>query len=713
MVSIFSITLTSDDLVCYFKPYNIKHYARRCITIMSKSSKKSLKFILKASNILTVLICLMLTIGITSFHSQGSLTSNLKNQNNSIVKTSEVAMETYFNGYEQSIKNYANSAASLYGQANSLDNIQKLSESFLSTDKSLVATYYIDTATNKMLIAPYTNFDNPKNTKTYKDTIAKNDLTWFNAYKDKITGNMMISISYPVKKDNTLVGIVGYDINLNSVTELRKQFENSTNNKLVICDPTGTLLTSGLGKEVGVNISVKNNDKKDVKNIIEDKNEFSKQYSWVDGIYESKEGHLDVTLNNIKYYAEYSTYDKLGIKLISLMPYSYMTSSTKDLISFSIISIVIGIILSIIISIFISKYIMNIFNKISTAIKRTSEGDFITPLQIDTVAEGIQLSDDYNNMLTNVSSLLLKINEKFKEIENSSEGLMRIAGENSKAITEVSNAIEHISQGTMDQATNMDKGSRATQKLGEEIDFVMHNSEKANLTLNASTEHLESGERDMGNLSKAYANLESSLSKVENIINNLNEKTTNIIQVVDVISGISEQTNLLSLNASIEAARAGESGRGFAVVADEVRQLAEQSKVSSENIRNIITTVINDTKDVVLEMKKTNETNYEQKSAVEKVTKSFMTIKDSLIISLDDIKSQTNSIKILVNEKLNVTEMIENLSALSQETSASTEEMLASIEQQSASSEEVNNHAHTLNNLIHELDNELSKFKIN
>ena len=96
--------------------------------------------------------------------------------------------------------------------------------------------------------------------------------------------------------------------------------------------------------------------------------------------------------------------------------------------------------------------------------------------------------------------------------------------------------------------------------------------------------------------------IEKSVDLVASTISKLNERSQEIVQIVDAISTIAGQTNLLALNAAIEAARAGEQGRGFAVVADEVRKLAEQSQEAAKQIAALITMIKEDTKEAVSAM---------------------------------------------------------------------------------------------------------------
>ena len=102
-------------------------------------------------------------------------------------------------------------------------------------------------------------------------------------------------------------------------------------------------------------------------------------------------------------------------------------------------------------------------------------------------------------------------------------------------------------------------------------------------------------------------------TKVQDDIKNLNEKALQISKIVDLINGISEQTSLLSLNASIEAARAGAAGKGFGVVADEIKHLAEQTSEATKTIRNIVEEIVKETQNAVQEVENANVIFDEQK----------------------------------------------------------------------------------------------------
>ena len=193
------------------------------------------------------------------------------------------------------------------------------------------------------------------------------------------------------------------------------------------------------------------------------------------------------------------------------------------------------------------------------------------------------------------------------------------------------------------------------------------------------------------------------------------ELDADIARVGDIlaaIDSIAEQTNLLALNASIEAARAGEAGKGFAVVAEEIRKLAEESKSSSNDIKDIILAVQGKSSETVKAMEEVKEINAEQNESVDKVGHSFDTISaliEDISIKLEEMG---RSIEDMNRDKEAVVSAMENISSVSQETAAASEEVTASVEQQSLANDEVSRAADSLNGLSEKLIEEVNIFKI-
>ena len=209
-----------------------------------------------------------------------------------------------------------------------------------------------------------------------------------------------------------------------------------------------------------------------------------------------------------------------------------------------------------------------------------------------------------------------------------------------------------------------------------------------------------------------FRSINHTTSETNAVIKDLDSKSAEIGKIIEVITGIADQTNLLALNAAIEAARAGEHGKGFAVVADEVRKLAELSRQSASQISGLIEVIQKETHQVVEMMNKGTVEISEGTQLVEETGRTF----DQILKSIENVSSEIQEVSAISEEMSasvqQVNASIEEVTKIARDSVSSTAEIASATEEQLASMEEVASSSASLANLAENLREMVGKFKI-
>ena len=161
--------------------------------------------------------------------------------------------------------------------------------------------------------------------------------------------------------------------------------------------------------------------------------------------------------------------------------------------------------------------------------------------------------------------------------------------------------------------------------------------------------------------------------------NTTNESAMKIKAATTLITSIAEETNLLSLNAAIEAARAGEQGRGFAVVAEQIQKLAEESNESAKQIGQIIALLMADSEKAVQTMGEVKQVMEDQNENVGMTREQFAEMHGGIAETIERIRSIAGKMEVIDSSRINVVDIVQNLTSLAQENAAGTEETSASV----------------------------------
>ncbi len=377
-----------------------------------------------------------------------------------------------------------------------------------------------------------------------------------------------------------------------------------------------------------------------------------------------------------------------------------------------IICIVMVVLLAGFMAFYLSASIMRSIQYLMDISRQVANGNLTVEAAPKTQDEFGELTVAYGDTIHNLRMLIEHIQKTSGDVSTFAAQLTENASQSAQATQQVAVSITNVAANTSQQGDTVSNSLSDIQNMAQSLHgFEEKASESAEAARNVETIAAK-GQTSIAGAVDRMSEIASSVTDSAKVIRKLAERSTEIGQISDAISGIAEQTNLLALNAAIEAARAGEAGRGFSVVAEEVRKLAEESGVAAQKIADLISTIQQDTEQAVTRMQKGTEDVQSGRTVVADAGNAFETIAaavtdltrhaETILAEARDSSSKAES---LVN-------VMEGINKSGRDVASETESVSAATEEQSASMDEVANASRKLADLAQELTSSTAKFKI-
>lgn len=365
-------------------------------------------------------------------------------------------------------------------------------------------------------------------------------------------------------------------------------------------------------------------------------------------------------------------------------------------------------------SLFVTREITNPLSILISSCEKMKAGDFRRPPEADSFNRNDEfgtMQHHFAAMRENIRALMGKIASSADELSTSAQALTDSASQSAQASDQVAHSVTNAAGAVVEQQQNVADTMESVDICLDAIGRLTNESKDVAANANQSENNAVQGAKAIEESVATIMGLEKIVNHSAETVDKLGQSSEEIGAIVEAISSISEQTNLLALNAAIEAARAGEHGRGFAVVADEVRKLAEESQNAASKITSLINVIQSDTSEAVNSMREGSKAVKEGTRSVEALRDTF----DQIRISSGDVagrvRGMTDDLSGVSEEANKIKAKSEQISDSGGKVSTEMETVSAASEEQSASSNEIANASDSLAHLASDLQDSLKRYK--
>lgn len=362
---------------------------------------------------------------------------------------------------------------------------------------------------------------------------------------------------------------------------------------------------------------------------------------------------------------------------------------------------------------FLARRISKPLGQVAESAQSIANGDLrVMTIQYNAKDEINDMIQAFTAMTNHLRHVVGQVAKSAEQVAAASEELTASSEQSAQAAGQVAETVTNVANGASNQLMAVDQTVSIVREMASAIHHIASNAHHVSAKSEETSQAASDGGEAVNEAKKQMQLIENSVAQSALVVQQLGASSQQIGEIVDVISNIAGQTNLLALNAAIEAARAGEQGRGFAVVADEVRKLAEQSHEAAQRIAVIIREIQSETGRAVTTMQQgTHEVNKgtEVISATGEQFHCITSMVQELNSQIQDIGIAAKELSASSDE---VVHSIDSVKSVAGETVSDTETISAATEEQSASMEEIASSSQALANMADELQVIVSQFRL-
>ncbi len=394
-----------------------------------------------------------------------------------------------------------------------------------------------------------------------------------------------------------------------------------------------------------------------------------------------------------------------------------LRAQTHDNVSRARIFIIVISLVAIIIGRIASRILGTVFTRpihlMANATQEIAAGNLkLEEIKVKNKDEIGEMAASFNQMVANLRELIHQVSVNSQQVSAASEELNASAEQTSAATEHIALSIEQVATGAEQQVQSVAQTSEGINEMSRSIQHIAENAHDVYTTATVASEKASLGNKTTQTAVTQMSSIHRSIDDLGKVIKSLGEQSNRIGEIVQVISDISSQTNLLALNAAIEAARAGEQGRGFAVVADEVRKLAEQSSGSAEQIATLIHSIQEESNKAVESMAKATKEVGDGLTLVTTAGDSFADIQESIVVVTEKVGDVSAAAEQISAATQQMVQSVKVIADVAESSAANTENVSSATEEQLASMEEISASAQALSRMAESLEEVISKFKI-